>query len=339
MAKNSKLTGNVAVMNPKLDGKPIAQLLTSGEKSTTSNEPHPLRAVANKLAKGKHADDTEDIIIDGVDTKIPNNLPVAIIGEKGSGKTTLIKALIEKTQGSTFSHIIYVYSNGNMNEELPPEVIKVNVKNALSFLSLLFESKALFVSYYKFFRSIDFKKLGELEDKEELTDADIMKACDNVIYKYNEATINSKLQPVDKFKKVVDVGVKTLKSFSQPFFIDNIMMSPLNPNDLDALFIDDIAIASEALFTSLRNNKLYEYFTISRHIHMFICLAGQQIDQIPKFMRKEIMTWILSKNTQLERLEGVIPKAQIKKIAAEQTKLQGYEFILYDIRSGETSTV
>ena len=300
---------------------------------------HPLRTVANELAKGKHADDTENIIIDGVDTKIPNNLPVAIIGEKGSGKTTLIKALIEKTQGTTFQHIIYIYSNGNMNEELPPDVIKVNVNNALSFLSLLFEAKALFISYYKFFRSLDFKKLNEKNEKGELTDTDIMKSCDNVIYKYNESTINSKLQPVDKFDKVVDVGVKTLKSFSQPFFIDNILMSPLSPHDLDALFIDDIAIASEILFTNIKNNKLYEYFTISRHVHMFICLAGQQIDQIPKFMRKEIMAWILSKNTQLERLDGVIQKSQIKKIITEQQKLQGYEFLLFNLQTGEMSTI
>jgi len=307
--------------------------------NASPQQQHPLRTVANELAKGHHADDTENIIIDGVDTKIPNNLPVAIIGEKGSGKTTLIKALIEKTQSTTFQHTIYIYSNGNMNEELPPDVIKVNVNNALSFLSLLFEAKALFISYYKFFRSLDFKKLNELNDKGELTDADIMKSCDNVIYKYNESTINSKLQPVDKFDKVVDVGVKTLKSFSQPFFIDNILMSPLSPHDLDALFIDDIAIASEILFTNIKSNKLYEYFTISRHVHMFICLAGQQIDQIPKFMRKEIMAWILSKNTQLERLDGVIQKSQIKKIITEQQKLQGYEFLLFNLQTGEMSVI
>ena len=316
-------------------------LSTSGAKQEQpQNDPHPLRAKANELAKGKHTDDTENIIIDGIDTHIPNNLPVAIIGEKGSGKTTLIKALIEKTQNTTFKHIFYVYSNGNMNEELPPDTIKINVNNALPFLAMLFETKALFMSYYKFFKSIQWKELHNKEEKgEEITNADIFKACDNVIYKYNEATMNSNMQPIDKWERIVDVGVKTLKTFSRPFFIDNISMTPLSPNDLDALFIDDIAIASQILFTTLKDNKLYEYFTISRHVHMFICLAGQQIDQIPKFMRKEIMAWMLSKNTQLERLDGVIPKSTIKRIMTEQTKLSPHEFLLYNIQSGETSTI
>ena len=316
-------------------------LSTSGVQKEVkqSHEKHPLRDKVNELAKGKHADDTENIVIDGADTHIPNNLPVAIIGEKGSGKTTLIKALIDKTQGKTFKHIIYIYSNGNMDEELPDTVIKVNVNKALAFLTMLFEAKALFVSYWKFFKMKNWNELKRKEDDGSLTNQDLFKACDNVIYKYNEAIMNSPLPPIDKFSKICDFGVGTIKRFSQPFYIDNILMAPLSANDLDALFIDDIAIASEILFTNIKNNKLYEYFTISRHLHMFICLAGQQIDQIPKFMRKEIMTWIVSKNTQLERLDGVIQKSSIRRIMSEQSKLQLHEFVLYNLQSGEIATI
>ena len=293
-----------------------------------SNDKNPLRKAADEIAKHKGKDDTENIFINGVDTHIPNNLPLAIIGEKGSGKTTLIKALIRETQGKTFKHTFYIYSNGNMNEELPPEVIKINVNKAMSFLSMLLETKAIYNSYYKFFKSIEWQRLESLGNN--VSDADIMKNCENSIYKYNEAIINSKLEPSEKLNKIVETGTKILKTFSQPFFIENIAISPLNPNDIDALYIDDIAIASTILFEHIKYNKLYEYFTISRHIRMFICLAGQQIDQIPKFMRKEIMSWILSRNTELERLEGVVKKSAIEKIRQEQEKLNGYEFILYN---------
>jgi ABC-type multidrug transport system fused ATPase/permease subunit len=59
------------------------------------NKKNPIREHANKIAGKNTNNNAYNIIIDGRDTHIPINLPVAVIGEKGSGKTTLINILMK----------------------------------------------------------------------------------------------------------------------------------------------------------------------------------------------------------------------------------------------------
>ena len=54
------------------------------------NRSNPFRSHANKIAK-KTSATTVNIEIDGVDTHIPNNLPTAIFGDKGSGKEHFVE--------------------------------------------------------------------------------------------------------------------------------------------------------------------------------------------------------------------------------------------------------
>ena len=55
------------------------------KNDNSESERNPIRTHANKIAK-KTSATTVNIEIDGVDTHIPNNLPTAIFGDKGSGK-------------------------------------------------------------------------------------------------------------------------------------------------------------------------------------------------------------------------------------------------------------
>lgn len=284
---------------------------------------NPLREYANKIADKKNKNKTHNIEIDGKDTHIPNNLPVAIIGNKGSGKSTLLKSIMELTYNKVFNHIYFVYSPLTWDEELPSYITRIDVNNCEEFLTQLFEAKTIFNSYVKFFNSLDFKTFGNFFDK-----------MDNNVAKYNQDIINSGMNNEEKIDKIIDLGYKLIKKFSKDFYIGNVKIDGFKPDDLDALIIDDIAIASKILFKSIKDNDLYTYFTLTRHMRLFVCLAGQQIDQIPKHLRREIMAWLVSKNTTLELLNGVIPLETIKRIESEQIKLQPFQFVIYNSVDG-----
>ena len=163
--------------------------------STVQKSKNPLRTHANKLADKKHKNNVANIMINNENTNIPINLPTAIIGEKGSGKTTLIKALIETTNKNVFNHIYFIYSSLTSDQVLPPNIVRVDVNDASEFLGMLFEAKSIFNSYISFFRSLDFTVLQRLYDDGKLTEADIMKYVDNNIIKYNKQIINSIQSP------------------------------------------------------------------------------------------------------------------------------------------------
>ena len=99
---------------------------------------NPLRNIANKLADKKNKNNPYNIYINKQDTHIPINLPVSIIGEKGSGKTTLIKAIVEATNKTVFNNIYFIYSSLTSDQVLPNNVIKIDVNDCDDFLSMLF---------------------------------------------------------------------------------------------------------------------------------------------------------------------------------------------------------
>lgn len=305
---------------------------------STINQINPIRKEANKIADTTNKNKTHNIVIDGIDTHIPNNLPIAIIGDKGSGKSTLIKSIINVThKNHVFNHIFFIYSSITWDEELPPYVTRVDINDADEFLATLFETKAIFNSYYKFFKSINFDKLEDLRDSGKLSENDITKLMDNNVQKYNKDIINKDIDPIVKINKIIDTGEKILKTFSKPFNIGSVTINGLHANDLDAVIIDDIAIASKVLFRQIKDNPLYEYFTLTRHMRLFICLSGQQVEQIPKSLRREIMCWLFSKNTNTELLAGVLQKSTLKKIEEEQRQLNKYEFAAFNCVDGSHS--
>ena len=292
---------------------------------------NPFREYANKIADRKGINRTSNIVIDKVDTHIPMNLPTAIIGEKGSGKTTLIKAIIELTNKKVFNNIYLIYSPLTTDQVFPPDVIKIDVNDSATFLQKLFKIKSIFNSYYKFFTSLSFKALEEAYNRGKLTERDIMKHVDNNIVKFNKDSLNKIADPTVKLDIILNNGKEILKKFSKPFFIDRYQMNGFKFNDRDAVIIDDIAIASKIMFNSVKEDFFYQYLTLTRHMRLFILFAGQQLEQIPKKYRREIMCWIISKNTNLEMLKDILTRETVYKIHDKQEELKPYEFVLYNM--------
>jgi hypothetical protein len=199
---------------------------------------------------------------------------------------------------------------------------------------MLFETKSIFNSYISFFRSLDFNKLQQLYERHELQEADIMKYVDNNVIKYNKQVVNSVQSPYEKIDAVINTGTKIIKHFSNPFNIGNVRIEGLRYDERDAVIIDDIAIASKMLFKQIKDNPLYEYLTLTRHMRIFVLFAGQQVEQIPKSLRREIMCWLFAKNTNLELLNGVIQKTTIQKVEQKQEQIGRYEFVIYNAVDG-----
>lgn len=294
-------------------------MLTNADVQTDDKEVNPFRESLNINNTNK----THNIMIKGKDTHIPYNLPVYICAEKGQGKTTLLRSIIEKTHKyKIFDNIIFVYSESSIDEDIPNYCVKIGTNESVDFLTQFFEIKSIYNSYYKFFKN--FKLTDNTTRKQ------FMDAIDNNIITYNSDVINRDLPLNDIIDKVIDTGEHIIKTFSKPFKIGNIDIERIAPNQQDAIIIDDIAIMSKYLFNSIKNSDLYRYFTLTRHMKTFILLAGQQIDQLPKSLRREIMCYIVGRNTSLELLKGILTKDAIKNIVMTQSKLQQYEFVCYN---------
>lgn len=314
-------------------------LTDTGEPKKTAE--NPIRAKANHI--GKHAPKTNNssyIEINGENTHIPVNLPTAIIGDKGSGKTTMLLSIMESThEHNIFNHIYFIFSPLTWDLELPAYIHKINISDAEQFLSTYFEIKSIFNSYLKFFKSLNFPVLMKKANKGKLTEEDILQHTDNNIVKYNKKVFDGQVDPNIKITKIVDVGEKLIKKFSQPFYINTIKVDGLRDNERDLIIIDDIATASKMLFKKATDDYLYEYFTLTRHMRLCVVLAGQQVEQIPKKLRREIMCWLLSKNTTLSLLDGVIQKEAIAEITKKQQQLSKYEFVAYNKMDGEIAII
>lgn len=297
------------------------------------NTINPLRRIANEVADKKHKNNINNIVINKEDTNIPNNLPVAIIGDKGSGKSTLIKAIMKSThENNTFDHIYFIYSSLSWDEELEPYITKIDVNNCDEFLANLFEIKTIFNSYVKFFERMNKKKYNDNNNKKLLET--FLSECDNNIIKYNQQIINKGLEAHVVIDKIIDIGDKIISKFSKDFYIGNIKINGLRKDERDAIIIDDIAIAAKILFRQIKDNPLYEYLTLTRHMRLFILFSGQQVEQIPKALRREVMCWLISKNTNLEMLNGVLQKQTLQNIYQKQLQLQKYEFVIYNCADG-----
>ena len=303
---------------------------------------NPFRMLANKIADTRNKNKTNDIVINNQNTNIPNNLPTAIIGDKGSGKTTLINAIIESTHtNQVFDHIYYLYSSLTLDLELPNYVTKIDINSADSFLANLFEIKAIYNSYLKLFNKLRKSGLLDQIDSDDLgsdNDHKVLKSvldlCDNEVMKYNQDIINSGLQDDQKIDKILTTGEKIVTKFSKSFYIGSVRIEGLKQDERDAIIIDDIAIAAKILFRKIKDNPIYEYLTLTRHIRIFVLFAGQQIEQIPKTIRREVCCWLVSKNTNLELLNGVLSKQTLGRIESKQLQLQKYEFVVYNCDSG-----
>lgn len=299
--------------------------------SLNTDHSNPFRTYANKIADTGNKNKTANIVIDSVDTHIPNNVPIAIIGDKGSGKTTLLNSIMELTyKHKVYNHIYFIYTTLSLDQELPKFVTAVNVNEAEEFISNLFEIKSIFNSYYKLFHNMTEKQLEKLD----------LEHVDNNIIKYNSGVINSNMDEKTKVEKIISTGEKILKTFTKRFKLGNVSINGIHYDDMDLLVIDDMAIAAKIIFKRITDNPLYEYFTLTRHMRMSIIMSGQQIEQLPKMLRRETQCWILSKNTNLELLKGVLQPQTLKNIYQKQQQIANqYEFVLYNAIDGSLTSI
>lgn len=315
----------------KVDNKKV------DNKNDTKDEQHesernPIRTHANKIAK-KTSATTVNIEVDGVDTHIPNNLPTAIFGDKGSGKSTLLRSIIDLTNKRVFKHIFFVYSTLSIDEEFPDDVIRIEVNKSMGFLCKLFEIKAIFVSYMKFFMILN-KKASKITDDKEFAKF-VLDHIDNTIHTYCSDVLNSNLDEYAKADRVIKLGEWIIDKYNKTFEICGVVVdNGFGYKDLDALFIDDIATASKILFDKTVKSPLYQYFTLTRHMGLAIFMSGQQVEQLPKALRRETQCYIVAKNTQLSLLKDVLSETALGMIASEQLELKPFQFVIYNVVDG-----
>lgn len=306
------------------------------------------KLINEKARKTNKSNDAQNIKIKGEDIGIPINLPVAIIGDKGSGKSTLLKTLMDLTNESVFNHIYFIYSNLSFDDTEESSIVKVNVDESEEFLEEYFKCKSLFISYSNFIERI--RKI--IDDPKRKTNKqgiidDFLKCIDRTITNENENEIN-KLQYIMKYPKtdsgdeydrlidgIINKAIRTVKTLTKPFQILNIKINGFKKDERDAIIIDDIAIASKVLFKNMRDSVIYKYLTLTRHMRLFILFSGQQVDQIPKYIRREIMCWLFSKNTNLELLKGILPNEKIREIENKQMRLNRFQFVIYNYIEGK----
>lgn len=273
----------------------------------------------------------ENIVIDGEDTHIPRNMPTALIASKGSGKTTLLRSIIETTYKTIFKHIYFVFVN-TLDDDMPDFITRIPLNDCEQFLQQLFSTKALFNSYYTFFKKFDVNKvnLNSLS-----LSSFTSQYFDNNILNDNKDILNSNIQDRDKIGKIIDNGEKFIRDHQQPFTIMDVSMEPLEEDDNDLVIIDDMGVAGPILFKTIQKSIIYPYFTLTRHINTAIILSGQTVFQIPKMIRREIDTWILSKGVSLADLANHISQRKLAEIEKLQTDLQPYEFVCYNTTGNE----
>ena len=334
----------VASVDIGVEGGGVFDILDSSSISTDSSSSviyeeqmatNPLRATAEKLAETKHKNDTEELTdANGQTTHINNNVPLAIIGDKGSGKTTMIKALIEtihSVKENGFVSIYYIYTTLSLDLELPEYVVCIDINRAESFLTSLFEIKSIYNSYVVFFDKLQKSRLlDRIDDENDKKLARVLSLADNEIIRYNQEVVNSGADTAAVVDKIIETGERLVKKFSKPFSLDSVRIPAMRKDQRDCIIIDDVAIAGKLLFKSLKDNDIYEYLTLSRHMRLLVIFAGQQVEQLPKPIRREIMTWMFSRNTSLSLLDGVISLNARKRIEEVQGRLKRYEFVVYN---------
>lgn len=262
----------------------------------------------------------QNIIIDGIDTLIPKNLPTFIIGSKNSGKSTFISTLINACAcNEVYARVFYVsgdHVDSTMAASCKVNIIRVPLQQSIELLTQFFKIKTEYMSWVNY-----------------LT---IESYTDNVIDTFcrNHKQDNPK-QHAEKF----------LLRYSQPFTIKvdttEYQISGLRYNQYDQLIIDDVGTAKAYLFpSSVNKSPIYRFLTISRHLLLGTIIAGQDIKQLELYARKEMNTWMFGIGISITEIANTqIPKNKQNEIIEKYPDLEKYHFILYNGINGEVQVV
>lgn len=309
------------------------------------------KSILNKykiVSAGNYLNMAQNIFIEENDTGIPKNLPTFIVASKNGGKSTLISSLISACkQNEIYSRIIYIYSDhvdSTLAETCHELLIRVSLGHSVQFITQYFQIKTEYMSWIKF---IDYNvqaKNINLESGPAVGLNDLLKTyTDNIVDNYvrNYLNIREDAQTLQKENKAPEIKIyehakEFIKKYSREFkiTIDGLVyhISGLGFDQFDQLIIDDVSAAADLLFpTTVRKSPLYPFLTVSRHILLGTIIAGQDIQQIPKYARKEINTYMFGIGLDITGIQLTnIPKNKQKEIIKAYQNIEQYEFVQYN---------
>lgn len=305
-----------------------------------------LNAAQNIYIKNRETNEMEDILI-------PLNLPTFIVGSKNAGKSTVISALIAAEKISDiYERIFYVYTDhvdSTLAETCHETLIRIPLEQSIPFITEYFKIKSEYMSWVKFLDHLYLHKM--LNDNLEMTSdyklADMTTVyTDNIIDAYIRVNINinhtdnkpktDKKDDVSPELKILSYARAYISKYSKEFEIvidgTTYYINGLHYDQYDQLIIDDVGVAAPYLFPSTMNKSpLYKFLTISRHILLGTIIAGQDLQQLPKYARKEINTFLFGVGLDISGIEYTnIPKNRQKEIQTLYPAVQQYNFLIYN---------
>lgn len=322
-----------------------------------------------QISSGNQLNAAQNIIIDGEDTLIPLNLPTFVGSRKGGGKSTfIVTAICAEKKNNTYARIIYIYTDhvdSTLAETCHETLIRVPLNQAVEFIAEYFKIKSEYMSWIKF---LNYNyKAGLITETFRLTRDnigvdDLLRVyTDNIIDAYvrNSLNINKTkrgfsaniydrtnvINPIDNVPntptmnptaRLLDYATMFIAKYSKRFEIiiqdTTYYIDPLRYDQYDQLIIDDVGVSAPYLFpVSQAKSVLYRYLTISRHILLGTIIAGQDLMQIPKYVRKEINTFLFGVGLDIETITQThIPKNKQREIMLDYPAVKQYDFILYN---------
>lgn len=264
----------------------------------------------------------QNIRLKDSDSLIPKNLPTFIIGPKGIGKSTLISTILNGCSAeSVYTRIFYVYADhvdSTIADACKATLIRIPLPDSPQVLGEYFSIKTKFMSYVKLMIKLDGNWPSNVSDLMKVYTDNVIDEC----VKLHNGNVREILTDISEF----------ILKYSQPFSVsDHVRVEGLTEEQYDLVVIDDVAVAAPYLFpTSVNRSPIYSYLTICRHLLTGFIIAGQDLMQLPKYVRKEINTWVFFKVT-ADDLTNVPIKASAKEeIKRLGRGLKTHNLIIYN---------
>lgn len=300
-----------------------------------------------RVSNGTELNRARNMTVDGDDVPIPLNLVTFIVGAKNAGKSTIISTLIAAEKANDiYRRIFYIYTDhvdSTLAETCHETLIRIPLEQSPAFITEYFKVKSEFMSWTKFldhcYRDglID-RSLRALNTDVSTVDRMLKSYTDNIVDAYirnHLRTVTGKPSEGDADKLLAHACTfisKYAKEFDITVDTTTYTIDGLRYDQYDQLIIDDVGVAAPYLFpTSMNKSPLYRFMTISRHILLGTIIAGQDIQQLPRYARKEVNTFMFGIGVDIDGIAYTnITKTKQRDIMKLYPSLQQYDFIVYN---------